>query len=136
MLPYADELLNCIQAHRLHSGFPRGVPTFWSLNRPGRNSTIDLTLTNAPECMLKCHLHHKHYGSDHRGAYSEWKVSPALNPEPKPQKAYERTKWDAVGQTIQRSLSARPELASEALLDQAVESLITATTAVIEKHPP
>jgi hypothetical protein len=88
-IEHAEEIISFFQKHGLHSCLPRGTPTFWSLSHPGSTSTIDLTVTNTPESLIKCRLYHDHYGSDHRATYSEWSIQPTQNAERKPRKAYD-----------------------------------------------
>ncbi|CRL30910.1 Endonuclease/exonuclease/phosphatase [Penicillium camemberti] len=57
--------INFIHDYDLQSCLPRGIATFWSLSHPGRNCTIDLTVTNTPDLLIKRHLYHGNYGSDH-----------------------------------------------------------------------
>lgn len=44
----ASDLITFFQANSLHSCLPRETATYWFLNDPGRNSTIDQTETNRP----------------------------------------------------------------------------------------
>jgi hypothetical protein len=60
----ASELIDFFQTHNLRGCLPRGTATFWPLNDPGKNTTIDQTVTNQPELLVKCHLYHENYGSD------------------------------------------------------------------------
>ena len=53
----ASELINFFQTYGLHGCLPRGTATFWSLSDPGRNSTIDQTVTDRPDRLVKCHLY-------------------------------------------------------------------------------
>jgi hypothetical protein len=46
VMVHAEELINFIHAYALQWCLPRGIATYWSHNRPGQRSTIDLTLTN------------------------------------------------------------------------------------------
>jgi hypothetical protein len=61
---HAVELINFFHTWKLQRCLPRRTPTFWSLSHPGKTSTIDLTVTDSPEKLVKCHLYHNHYGSD------------------------------------------------------------------------
>jgi hypothetical protein len=107
IMRHADELITFIYNQSLQWCLPRGTPTLWSLTHPGRTSTIDLTLTDSPERILKCHLYHDNYGSDHRATFSEWNIRPELNPEEKPRKAYERAVWVKVGKMIHTTMDPR-----------------------------
>ena len=64
-LRHSEELLAFIQDHRMQWGLPSGTPTYWSLSCPGTSSTLNLTLTNMLERIIKCYLYHNNYGSDH-----------------------------------------------------------------------
>ena len=90
----ASDLITFFQANELHSCLPRGTATYWSLNDPGRNSTIDQTVTDRPDLLIKCHLYHENYGSDHRATYSEWNLQAQHKPTTKARKAYERADWN------------------------------------------
>ena len=89
----ANELINFFQTHSLHSCLPRGTATFWPFNDPGKSTTIDQTVTNRPELLIKCHLYHENYGSDHRATYSEWNLRSQRQPAAKAKKAYDRADW-------------------------------------------
>jgi hypothetical protein len=67
----AGELIDFFHINGLQSCLPWGTATFWSLSHPGRNSTIDQTVTDRPDLLTKCHLYHDNYSSDHRATYSE-----------------------------------------------------------------
>lgn len=67
----ASELTNSFHGHGLQGCLPRGIATFWSMSHPGRNPTVDQTVKGRPDLLLKCHLYHDNYGSDHRATYSE-----------------------------------------------------------------
>lgn len=103
----AGELINFFHDYDLQSCLPRGTATFWSLSHPGRNSTIDLTVTNTPALLIKCRLYHDNYGSGHRGTYSEWYLQARRNATTKPRKAYDRADWEKIGNEIQ-TLFERP----------------------------
>jgi hypothetical protein len=96
----ASELIDFFQTNGLHGCLPRGTPTFWSLSHPGRNSTIDQTVTNRPDLLVKCHLYHENYGSDHRATYSEWSLRNQRNPTTNKKKAYDRADWDKIGDKV------------------------------------
>ena len=95
----AEELVSFFHKQRLQSCLPRGTPTYWSMSHPGSNSTIDLTVTDAPGNLVKCHLYHDHYGSDHQAVYSEWSLNPSRNAERKPRRAYDRADWERIGES-------------------------------------
>jgi hypothetical protein len=80
----AEELVSFFHKHGLQSCLTRGTPTYWSISHPGSHSTIDLTVTDAPGKLMKYHLYHDHYGSDHRATYSEWSLQPTRNTDRTP----------------------------------------------------
>jgi hypothetical protein len=136
LIGHAEELLHFFQTLRLQWCLLRGTLTFWSLKDPGKTSTLDLTVTNSLEQLIKCHLYHDHYGSGHRGTYSEWSLHPERKPECKPRRNYERAKWDQIGRTIQDLLVPWPTIASERELDTTVERLILTTNSAINQFTP
>lgn len=83
----ASELIDFFQTHSLRGCLPRGTATFWPLNDPGKHTTIDQTVTNRPELLVKCHLYHENYGLDHRATYSEWSLRAPRQPTGKARKA-------------------------------------------------
>ncbi|KAJ5646736.1 hypothetical protein N7490_003108 [Penicillium lividum] len=105
----AVDLVNFFQTNRLHSCLPRGTVTYWSLNHPGRNSTIDQTVTDCPDSLVKCHLYHENYGSDHRATYSEWNIQTQRNSIRK-RKAYTRATWTKIGHEIQEQIGPWKEI--------------------------
>ena len=137
ILRNANELLAFTPNRRLQWCLPSGTPTLWSLTHPGVISTIDLTLTDSPERVLKCHLYQDNYGSDHRATtFSEWNLQPELRPNQKPRRAFERADWEKIGKMIQTKIGRRPDIGSVAQLEQTINDLIEATTAAIEKYTP
>jgi hypothetical protein len=106
------------------------------LSHPGRNSTIDQTVTNRPDLLIKCHLYHKNYGSDHRGTYSEWYFQARRNPTTKPRKAYDRADWEKIGKEIQDLFERPGELDSTKALDTVVDRLTRTTANAVDKHTP
>ncbi|EGD99960.1 hypothetical protein TESG_08624 [Trichophyton tonsurans CBS 112818] len=133
---HAEELVSFFQANRLQWCLPRGAPTYWSLSRPGKTSTIDLTVTDSRERLIKCHLYHDNYGSDHRATYSEWSLRPDRAADAKPRRAYERANWEKIGQAVQEALDPLPEIGSREELEQAVERLVATTTGALDRHVP
>jgi hypothetical protein len=75
-IKHAKELVSFFHKHGLQSCLPRGTPTYWSISHPGSNLTINLTITDAPGSLIKCHLYYDHYRSDHRAVYSKWSINP------------------------------------------------------------
>ncbi|KAJ5215275.1 uncharacterized protein N7498_001682 [Penicillium cinerascens] len=96
----ASELIDFFYTYALRGCLPRGISTFWSLSHPGRNSTIDQTVTNRPDLLVKCHLYHDNYGSDHRAIYSAWSLRTRRNSTAKARKAYDRADWDKIGNEV------------------------------------
>ena len=133
---HAEELVNFFQAQRLQWCLPRGQPTFWSLTEPGKASTIDLTVTDSPERLIKCHLYHDHYGSDHRATYSEWSLYPERTVNRKPRRAFERADWGKIGPRLQSLLEPWPSINSESDLEAAVTRLIGSTITAIDQFTP
>lgn len=131
----AIDLVNFFQTNRLHGCLPRGTVTYWSLNRPGRNSTIDQTVTDCPDRLVKCHLYHENYGSDHRATYSEWNLQTQRNSIRK-RKAYTRADWTKIGHEIQEQIGPWKEIKTRPTLDGTVQKLIDATTEVVNRHTP
>jgi hypothetical protein len=80
------------------AGYSRQMKAFFAHNPglpdPRKTSTLDLTVTNSSERLIKCHLYHDHYASDHRGTYSEWSLYPERKPERKPRRNYAKAEWD------------------------------------------
>lgn len=103
-IEHASELVNFFQTHNLHGCLPRGTATFRPLNDPGKNTTIDQTVTNRPSLLIKCHLYHENYGSDHRATYSEWNLRPQRQPTTKAKKAYDRADWHKIAEDVRRQL--------------------------------
>ena len=99
----ASSLLMFIRDHNLHSLLSRGTPTFWSVNKPGTRSTLDLTLSNIPTQLLKCQIYPESYGSDHRATYSEWDLSPRRREQAPARRLYQNTDWEEVGKRVQWS---------------------------------
>lgn len=122
--------------HGLHSYLPRGTATYWSLSDPGRNSTIDQTITNRPDLLIKCHLYHENYGSDHRATYSEWKLQAQHNPTAKPRKAYDRADWTKIGEEVARKMEPWREIKTRPALDEIVQKLTSATATAVNRFTP
>ncbi|KAI3111220.1 hypothetical protein CBS147330_9923 [Penicillium roqueforti] len=127
----ASELINFFQTHGLHGCLPRGTATFWPLNDPGKSTTIDQTVTNRPEQLIKCHLYHENYGSDHRATYSEWNLRPRRQPAAKAKKAYDRADWAKIAEDVVRQIGPWKEVKTRSALDEAVERLTEATATAI-----
>jgi Endonuclease-reverse transcriptase len=110
--------------------------TFWSLSHPGKSSTIDLTVTDSPGRVAKCHLYHDHYGSDHRATYSEWSLQPELKPHSKPKRDYHRADWEKIRRTVQTLMQPWPTITSNTDLELAIEKLVKSSVTAIEQHTP
>ena len=132
----ASELIDFFQTYGLHGCLPRGTATFWSLSHPGRNSTIDQTVTDRPDLLVKFRLYHENYGSDHRATYSEWSLRTRCNPTTKAKKAYDRSDWDKINDEVLRKIGPWKELKTRPALDDAVERLTEATATAVDKHTP
>eukprot|EP00136_Aspergillus_niger_P005212 XP_001395701.2 reverse transcriptase [Aspergillus niger CBS 513.88] len=133
---HAEELINFFQAHELQWCLAKGDITYWSLNQPGKTSVLDLTLTNDVTRLIKCQLYHDHYGSDHRGTYSEWNLQAEQTRKPKPKRAYDRADWARVAQDILRQIDPPVNIQSAQDLDYAVNNLIQTTVAALDRHVP
>ncbi|KAI3113533.1 hypothetical protein CBS147330_9862 [Penicillium roqueforti] len=96
----ASDLIAFFQNNSLHGCLPCGTVTYWALNDPGQNSTIDQTVTNNPNLLIKCHLYHENYGSDHRAIYSEWNLQARTQPITKGRKVYDWADWTKIGERI------------------------------------
>lgn len=136
VMVHAAELINFIHAHALQWCLGKGNPTYWAYNRPGQNSTIDLTLTNEQWRLVKCGLYHDNYGSDHRAILSEWCMHLEQRPRAQPRKAYERADWSKIGKEIQMKLGDIGEIVSQQCLDETVDELITVVEGEVNKHVP
>ncbi|KAI2756346.1 hypothetical protein DTO006G1_7986 [Penicillium roqueforti] len=132
----ASELLNFFQTYSLHGCLPRGTPTYWALNNPGQNSTIDQTVTDRPDLLIKCHLYHDNYGSDHRATYSEWNLQAQRRPAAKAKKAYDRADWDKIAKEVLRQIGPWKEIQTRPALDEAVERLTEATATAVDSLTP
>ncbi|KAJ5839473.1 uncharacterized protein N7525_004661 [Penicillium rubens] len=131
-----SELINFFQTHGLHGYLPRGIAIFWPLNDPGKSTTIDQTVTNRPELLIKCHLYHENYGSDHRVTYSEWNLSPRRQPAAKAKKAYDRADWAKIAEDVLRQIGLWKGVKTRPALDEVVERLIEATTTAVDRYTP
>ncbi|OGE46890.1 hypothetical protein PENARI_c093G11063, partial [Penicillium arizonense] len=132
----ASELINFFQAHCLHSCLPRGTATFWPFNDPGKSTTIDQTVTNRPDLLVKCHLYHENYGSDHRATYSEWNLRSQRQPAAKAKKAYDRADWCKIAEDVRRQLGPWKEVKTRPALDETVDKLTEATARAVDRHTP
>ena len=135
-IEHADELISFFQNHNLSSCLPRGTATYWALNYPGQNSTIDQTLTDKPDLLVKCQLYHENYGSDHRATYSEWNIQAQRRPSAIDRKSYERANWARIGEEVASQMNPWKEIKTRPALDQAVESLTAATAQAVDRFTP
>jgi endonuclease/exonuclease/phosphatase (EEP) superfamily protein YafD len=129
----ASDLIDFFQAHSLHSCLPRGTATYWAFNNPGQNSTIDQTVTGSPGLLVKCHLYHENYGSDHRATYSEWNLQPRSRPNTKARKAYERADWARIGEEVARQMNPWKQIKTRPTLDRVVENLTLTTAQAVDR---
>lgn len=132
----ASELIDFFQAHNLRGCLPRGTATFWPLNDPGKHTTIDQTVTNRPDLLVRCHLYHENYGSDHRATVSEWSLRTPRQPTGKARKAYDRADWHKIADEVLRQMGPWKELKTRPALDEAVERLTDATAIAVDKYTP
>ncbi|KAF7118717.1 hypothetical protein CNMCM5793_008337 [Aspergillus hiratsukae] len=132
----ASELIAFFQDHNLHSCLPRGTATFWPLNSPGKSTTIDQTVSDRPDLLIRCHLYHDNYGSDHRATYSEWSLKARHGPIAKTRKAYERADWDKIGAEVLLQMGPWKEIKTRPALDETVERLTEITASAVENHIP
>ena len=132
----ASDLIDFFQTHNLQGCLPRGTATYWALNNPGQNSTIDQTVTDSPGLLVKCHLYHENYGSDHRATYSEWNLQPQTKLRTKARKAYERADWSKIGEEVARQMSPWKEIKTRPTLDRVVEKLTSATAQAVDRFTP
>lgn len=132
----ASDLIVFFQTHNLQSCLPRGTATYWALHNPGQNSTIDQTATDSPGLLVKCHLYHENYGSDHHATYSEWNLQPQTKPRPKARKAYERADWSKIGEEVARQMSPWRDIKTRPTLDRMVEKLTSATAQAVDRFTP
>ncbi|CAG8068633.1 unnamed protein product, partial [Penicillium nalgiovense] len=132
----ASDLIDFFQAHNLHGCLPRGTATYWAFNNPGQNSTIDQTVTDNLDLLIKCHLYHENYGSDHRATYSEWNLQPRSRPNTKARKAYERADWTKIGEEVARQMNPWRQIKTRPTLDRVVENLTAATAQAVDRFTP
>jgi hypothetical protein len=132
----AGEVIDFFNAYGLQGCLPRGTATFWSLSHPGRNSTIDQTVTDQPNLLIKCHLYHDNYGSDHRATYSEWSLRMRRNSTAKARKAYDRADWEKIGIEVKSAMEPWKETNTIELLDLIVDKLTKATATAVDHHTP
>jgi len=135
-IEHASDLITFFQTHNLSSCLPRGTATYWALNNPGQNSTIDQTVTDRPDLLIKCQLYHENYGSDHRATYSEWNLQAQSRPSLKARKLYDRADWARIGEEVTRQMSPWKEIKTRPTLDRVVESLTAATAQAVDRFTP
>ncbi|CAG8891920.1 unnamed protein product [Penicillium nalgiovense] len=132
----ASDLITFFQTYKLSGCLPRGTATYWALNNPGQNSTIDQTVTDNPGLLVKCHLYHENYGSDHRATYSEWSLQPQSKPSTKARKAYERADWARIGEEVVRQMNPWKQIKTRPTLDRVVENLTAVTAQAVDRFTP
>lgn len=64
---------------------------------PGEDVHNRSNSNDKPNPLIKCHLYHENYRSDHRATYSEWNLGAPRNPTSKTRKTYDRAGWDNIG---------------------------------------
>ncbi|OGE46826.1 hypothetical protein PENARI_c103G02020, partial [Penicillium arizonense] len=94
------------------------------------------TVTDRLDLLLKCHLYHDNYGSDHRATFSEWILDTKRNTNAKPRKAFDRVDWEKIGMEVLSLMGKQGELHSAEALDATVEKLTTTKASAVEKHTP
>lgn len=129
----ASDLITFFQTNSLQSCLPRGTATFWPLNDPGKFSTIDQMVTDRPDLLVRCHLYHENYGSDHRATYSEWKLQAQVRAPTKPRKAYDRAEWDKIGDDVNQQMGPWKDIKTRPALDAVVQKLIQATSRAVDQ---
>lgn len=127
----ASDLITFVQTLNVQSCLP-GTSTYWALNNPGQNSTIDQTVTDRPELLVRCHLYHENYGSEHCATYSEWNLQPQSTPSAKARKAYERADRVKIGEEVVRQMSPWKDIKTRPTLDRVVEKLTSTTAQVVD----
>ncbi|KAI3094034.1 hypothetical protein CBS147333_10045 [Penicillium roqueforti] len=132
----ASDLIAFFQTNRLHGCLPRGTATFWALNDPGQNSTIDQTVTDNPDLLVKCHLYHENYGSDHRATYSEWNLQARSKSTTKARKVYDRADWTKIGEQVTQQMGPWKEIRTRPALDAIVERLTEVTAQAVDQFAP
>ncbi len=132
----ASDLITFFQTNSLQSCLPRGTATFWPLNDPGKFSTIDQTVTDRPDLLVKCHLYHENYGSDHRATYIEWKLQTQVRTPTKPRKAYDRAEWNKIGEVVVQQMSSWKDVKTRPALDAVVQKLTQVTIQAVDQFTP
>ncbi|KAK9847032.1 Endonuclease/exonuclease/phosphatase [Penicillium brevicompactum] len=110
--------------------------TFFQANATQGGITIDQTVKDRPELLIKCHLYHENYGSDHRATYSKWNLQTHSKRTTQTRKAYERADWNKIGKEVTQRIGPWKEIKTRLALDEAVQNLTEATTASVNKFTP
>jgi hypothetical protein len=97
---------------------------------------IDQTVTDRLDLLLKCHLYHDNYGSDHRATFSEWILKTKRNTNAKPRKAFDRADWEKIGTEVLSLMGGQGGLHSAEALDATVEKFTITTASAVDKHTP
>ena len=132
----ATSLLMFIRDYNLHSLLLRGTPIFWSVNKPGTRSTLDLTLSNIPTQLLKCQIYPESYGSDHRATYSEWDLSPQRLDQAPTRRLYQNTDWEEVGKRLHTELNLPDQITHAEQLDEEVGKFINTVSTIVNDLTP
>ncbi|OQD89673.1 hypothetical protein PENANT_c002G08040 [Penicillium antarcticum] len=93
-------------------------------------------VTNRPGLLVKCHLYHDYYGSDHRATYSEWNLQAQYKPTTKARKALDRAEWNKIGEEVLRQIGPWKEIKTRPALDEMAQKVIEATTAAVYRYTP
>lgn len=128
----AEPILDFMADHNLQSLLPRGTMTFESSR--GR-STIDLTLAS-PELaaqLIRCRVHPREHGSDHRAIQSTFNISVSTPPPYQPRIHLKQAPWDEICTQLTHLQHGIRPLNSEEELDQTVEWLLSEVTQVLSK---
>jgi hypothetical protein len=125
-----------IRDHNLHNLLSRGTPTYWSVNKPGTRSTLDLTLSNIPTQLLKCQIYPESYGSDHRAIYSEWDLFPRIREQAPARRLYQNTDWEEVGKRLHTELNLQDQITHAEQLDEEVGKFINTVSTIVNNLTP
>ncbi|KAJ5543745.1 reverse transcriptase [Penicillium frequentans] len=135
----ASDLINFFQTHNLHGCLPRGTPTYWALNNPGQNSTIDQTVTDRQTdqtCSSNATYITRTTGQTTAPPTRNGKIQPRSKPSTKARKAYERADWPRIGEEVARRMSPWGEIKTRPTLDRVVEELTSSTAQAVDRFTP
>lgn len=86
--------------------------------------------------MVKCHLYHENYGSDHRATYSERNLQAHSKPTTQTRKAYKRADWKKIAEEAVRRVGLWKEIKTRPALDEAVQTPTELTAATVKQFTP